>query len=121
MPGRVTIGRFAVTGMVADRHAWTLAELQTLPQADQITRHICVEGWSAIGKWGGILAATSPRSHSSDGRLGPPRGYRYAVPYLVSTRMPSSFSMGVGNTPPMQTMTMSLSMEMDSPSRSSRT
>ena len=46
--------RLEVTGMVSDRHAWTLAELQALPQTDQVTRHICVEGWSAIGKWGGV-------------------------------------------------------------------
>ena len=26
-----------------------------MPQQDQITRHICVEGWSAVGKWGGVL------------------------------------------------------------------
>jgi DMSO/TMAO reductase YedYZ molybdopterin-dependent catalytic subunit len=25
-----------------------------MPQAEQITRHICVEGWSAIGRWGGV-------------------------------------------------------------------
>jgi len=46
--------RLEVTGLVADKHAWTLAELHALPQTDQITRHICVEGWSAIGKWGGV-------------------------------------------------------------------
>ena len=46
--------RLEITGMVADRHAWTLPELRALPQTDQVTRHICVEGWSAIGKWGGV-------------------------------------------------------------------
>ena len=25
-----------------------------MTQVSQITRHICVEGWSAIGKWGGV-------------------------------------------------------------------
>ena len=25
-----------------------------LPQEKQITRHICVEGWSAIGSWTGV-------------------------------------------------------------------
>ena len=43
-----------VTGMVADKHRWTLGELRAMPQQDQITRHICVEGWSAIGRWGGV-------------------------------------------------------------------
>ena len=43
-----------VGGMVADRRTWTLADLRAMPQQDQVTRHICVEGWSAIGKWGGV-------------------------------------------------------------------
>ncbi|HEY2403910.1 MAG TPA: molybdopterin-dependent oxidoreductase [Steroidobacteraceae bacterium] len=43
-----------VSGLVADKHRWTLPELAALPQSDQITRHICVEGWSAIGRWGGV-------------------------------------------------------------------
>lgn len=46
--------RLEVTGLVADRKLWTLEDLRALPQADQVTRHICVEGWSAIGKWGGV-------------------------------------------------------------------
>ena len=46
--------RLEVTGMVADKRTWTLSELRTMPQTDQVTRHICVEGWSAIGKWGGV-------------------------------------------------------------------
>ena len=41
-------------GMIANRRPWTLAELAALPQQSQITRHCCVEGWSAIGKWGGV-------------------------------------------------------------------
>ncbi len=42
-------------GMIADKKSITLDELRAMPQRDQITRHICVEGWSAIGKWGGVL------------------------------------------------------------------
>jgi DMSO/TMAO reductase YedYZ molybdopterin-dependent catalytic subunit len=50
--------RLEIGGLVADRHAWTLPELYRLPQTDQVTRHICVEGWSAIGKWGGVRFST---------------------------------------------------------------
>jgi DMSO/TMAO reductase YedYZ molybdopterin-dependent catalytic subunit len=50
--------RLEVGGMVADKHAWSLPELRALPQEEQITRHICVEGWSAIGRWGGVRFAT---------------------------------------------------------------
>ena len=46
--------RLEVSGLVMDKHAWTLRELNALPQTSQVTRHICVEGWSAIGKWGGV-------------------------------------------------------------------
>jgi len=47
-----------VRGLVADTHSWTLEELYRLPQTSQVTRHICVEGWSAIGKWGGVRFST---------------------------------------------------------------
>ena len=42
-----------VTGLVQNTKAWKLEELYALPQETQITRHICVEGWSAIGSWTG--------------------------------------------------------------------
>lgn len=41
-------------GLIRDKTPWTLAQLRALPQTSQITRHICVEGWSAIGRWGGV-------------------------------------------------------------------
>ncbi len=45
--------RLKVGGLVQDAKSWTLDALYALPKAEQITRHICVEGWSAIGRWGG--------------------------------------------------------------------
>jgi len=47
-----------LSGLIRDRKPWTLAELYALPQSSQVTRHICVEGWSAIGKWGGVTFRT---------------------------------------------------------------
>lgn len=41
-------------GLIRDSAPWTLEQLYALPQTSQITRHICVEGWSAIGKWTGV-------------------------------------------------------------------
>jgi DMSO/TMAO reductase YedYZ molybdopterin-dependent catalytic subunit len=58
--------RLEVTGLVADRRKWSLADLRALPQADQVTRHICVEGWSAIGKWGGVPFAEFLRRVGAD-------------------------------------------------------
>ncbi|MGR7122242.1 molybdopterin-dependent oxidoreductase [Klebsiella aerogenes] len=43
-----------VRGRVREIKKWSLPELYKIQQVEQITRHICVEGWSAIGKWGGI-------------------------------------------------------------------
>lgn len=45
--------RLELAGLIRDRKPWTLPELYALPQVSQVTRHICVEGWSAIGKWSG--------------------------------------------------------------------
>jgi len=42
-----------ISGLVSGKRNWTLPELYALPQTSQVTRHICIEGWSAIGKWGG--------------------------------------------------------------------
>jgi DMSO/TMAO reductase YedYZ molybdopterin-dependent catalytic subunit len=58
--------RLEVGGMVADRKAWTLPELNALAQESQVTRHICVEGWSAIGKWGGVPLAAFLRRVGAD-------------------------------------------------------
>jgi DMSO/TMAO reductase YedYZ molybdopterin-dependent catalytic subunit len=46
--------RLELSGLIRDRRPWSLAQLNALPQATQITRHVCVEGWSAIGKWSGV-------------------------------------------------------------------
>ena len=46
--------RLEVSGLVGDKTPWTLDRLRQAPQARQITRHICIEGWSAIGDWRGV-------------------------------------------------------------------
>jgi DMSO/TMAO reductase YedYZ molybdopterin-dependent catalytic subunit len=45
--------KLEVSGLVDNKKSWTLEELHKLPEVKQITRHICVEGWSAIGSWSG--------------------------------------------------------------------
>ncbi|KQU16431.1 molybdopterin oxidoreductase [Methylobacterium sp. Leaf94] len=55
-------GKFAkyhleVGGLVEVPFRLSLAELSTLPARTQVTRHDCVEGWSAIGKWTGVPLA----------------------------------------------------------------
>jgi DMSO/TMAO reductase YedYZ molybdopterin-dependent catalytic subunit len=46
--------RLSVSGEVARPLELSLADLRRLPARTQITRHDCVEGWSAIGKWTGV-------------------------------------------------------------------
>ncbi len=43
-----------VDGLVSRPTSYSLAELRGMPSRTQITRHDCVEGWSAIGKWTGV-------------------------------------------------------------------
>lgn len=45
--------RLQVGGLVEAPRSFTLPELRALPARTQITRHDCVEGWSAIAKWQG--------------------------------------------------------------------
>jgi DMSO/TMAO reductase YedYZ molybdopterin-dependent catalytic subunit len=46
--------RLIVDGLVARPLALPLGRIRGLPARSQITRHDCVEGWSAIGKWTGV-------------------------------------------------------------------
>ena len=46
--------RLNVSDRVEKKDDWTLDQLYALPRFTQITRHICIEGWSAIGKWTGV-------------------------------------------------------------------
>ena len=46
--------RLIVDGMVARPMSIPLQTLRATPHRVQITRHDCVEGWSAIGKWHGV-------------------------------------------------------------------
>ena len=45
--------KLEVGGLVASPRNFSLADLHALESRTQITRHDCVEGWSAIGKWKG--------------------------------------------------------------------
>jgi DMSO/TMAO reductase YedYZ molybdopterin-dependent catalytic subunit len=58
--------RLTVDGLVDLPASYSLAELRALPSRTQITRHDCVEGWSAIAKWKGarlsaLLEAVRPK------------------------------------------------------------
>ena len=81
--------RLQVGGMVADKGAWTLERLRAMPQQDQVTRHICVEGWSAIGKWGGVPFAAFLRQIGAD-TTAKYVGFKCADDYYTSIDMPTA-------------------------------
>ncbi len=68
-----------IMGLVDRPMRLSLAELRRLPSRTQITRHDCVEGWSAIGKWTGVQLGTLLRS------AGLKPNARYAVFYCADT------------------------------------
>jgi DMSO/TMAO reductase YedYZ molybdopterin-dependent catalytic subunit len=45
--------RLAVSGAVARPGEYTLEQVRSLPKVVQNTRHVCVEGWDAIGRFAG--------------------------------------------------------------------
>lgn len=49
--------RLQIGGLVDDKKPWPLAALYKLPEVSQVTRLVCVEGWSAIGSWQGVRLA----------------------------------------------------------------
>jgi DMSO/TMAO reductase YedYZ molybdopterin-dependent catalytic subunit len=46
--------RLVVDGAVARPQSLSMGEVKAMPARQQITRHDCVEGWSAIAKWTGV-------------------------------------------------------------------
>jgi DMSO/TMAO reductase YedYZ molybdopterin-dependent catalytic subunit len=51
--------RLQLAGRIENKRPWTIDELYALPQVSQVTRHVCVEGWSMIGKWSGTPLRTA--------------------------------------------------------------
>ncbi|WP_168879241.1 molybdopterin-binding protein [Rhizobium sp. P28RR-XV] len=69
--------RLKIDGLVQHPLELSLADLRKLPSRTQITRHDCVEGWSAIGKWRGVPLGLLLQS------AGIRPGARYAVFYCA--------------------------------------
>src|SRR5204863_8848574 len=58
--------KLIIDGLVENKESWTLDRLYALPQETQITRLVCVEGWSAIGKWTGAPLSECLRRIGAD-------------------------------------------------------
>jgi DMSO/TMAO reductase YedYZ molybdopterin-dependent catalytic subunit len=84
-------GRFKleVGGLVQNKKSWTLPQLYALPQVSQVTRHICVEGWSAIGKWSGVRFSEFLQRIGAD-LTAKYVGFKCADKYYTSIDMPTA-------------------------------
>ena len=65
--------RLTVAGLIDNPRSYSVAQLRAMPLLTQITRHDCVEGWSAIGKWTGVRMADVLTAAA------PQKGARYVV------------------------------------------
>src|SRR5271165_5221235 len=81
--------KLELSGMIADPKPWTVETLRALPQQSQMTRHCCVEGWSAIGKWGGVPFADFLKRVGAD-TTARYVGFRCADNYYSSIDMASA-------------------------------
>jgi DMSO/TMAO reductase YedYZ molybdopterin-dependent catalytic subunit len=81
--------RLELSGLISDKAPWTIDQLRALPRETQVTRHICIEGWSQIGQWSGVLL------HAFLRRIGADLTARYVAftcfdGYSTSIDMPSA-------------------------------
>ncbi|HET7314167.1 molybdopterin-binding protein [Salinisphaera sp.] len=93
--------RLDIHGLVARPASFSLAELKAMPSRTQITRHDCVEGWSCIGQWTGVvlgdlLDRVQPKDNArfvvfycADHLYGSPRPY-YESLDMIEARHPQT-------------------------------
>ena len=55
-----------VSGAVQKPGGYTLAQIQTLPRTRHNTRHVCVEGWDVVGRFGGARLSDFLRMIGAD-------------------------------------------------------
>ncbi len=81
--------RLELSGRIENKRPWKLSELRALPQTGQITRLVCVEGWSAVGKWSGVPLRAFLERVGAD-LTARYVGFRCADRYTTSIDMPSA-------------------------------
>jgi DMSO/TMAO reductase YedYZ molybdopterin-dependent catalytic subunit len=52
--GQFAEWRLKISGLVERPLELSLKDLQALPKQEQIVKHNCIQGWSAIAEWGGV-------------------------------------------------------------------
>jgi DMSO/TMAO reductase YedYZ molybdopterin-dependent catalytic subunit len=85
----VATWKMEVSGLIDDKTPWNLARLRAMPQESQITRLICIEGWSQIGQWSGVPLHVLLKRIGADTRA-KYVGFTCADRYYTSLDMPSA-------------------------------
>jgi DMSO/TMAO reductase YedYZ molybdopterin-dependent catalytic subunit len=50
--------RLELAGLIDNKTSWTVQQIASLPEQEEIIRHVCVEGWDYIGQWSGVRLRT---------------------------------------------------------------
>jgi DMSO/TMAO reductase YedYZ molybdopterin-dependent catalytic subunit len=78
--------RLELSGLIDNKKPWTVQDIATLPEREEIIRHICVEGWDYIGQWSGVPLRTFLERVGADTRA------KYVV-FKTADDYPSSIDM----------------------------
>ena len=78
--------RLELAGLIDNKAPWTIEQIATLPQQDEIIRHVCVEGWDYIGQWSGVPLRTFLEKVGADTKA------QY-VTFMTADSYPSSIDM----------------------------
>src|SRR3569832_1147657 len=81
--------KFEISGLADNKKPWTLDELHALPEVSQITRHVCVEGWSANGSWQGAVLSDFLKRIGADTRARY-QHFKCAEGYAKTNDMPTA-------------------------------
>jgi methionine sulfoxide reductase catalytic subunit len=82
--------RLEVGGLVEQPLRLSLADLQQLPRQSQITKHVCIQGWTSIAEWTGV-----PLLHILE-QCRPLPAARYAVFHALDEKALSEPVLGAG-------------------------
>ena len=82
--------RLEVGGLVEQPLRLSLADLKQMPQQSQITKHVCIQGWTSIAEWTGV-----PLQHLIE-QCRPLPAARYAVFHALDDKRLSEPVLGAG-------------------------
>ena len=78
--------RLELAGLIDNKTPWSVQRMASLPEQEEIIRHICVEGWDYIGQWSGVRLSTFLEQVGADTRA------KY-VAFQTADDYPSSIDM----------------------------